>query len=92
MIPFLLTIVGGYLIGDSIKDSQTFAKGGKITEMAINDYSEIKPGLSTYEIYRASENEFEVYSMRDGSSAILDLKTIKEIEENPKKLFDIDFN
>ena len=91
MIPFILTILGGYLIGDSMKNKE-FSGGGKITEMAINDYSEIKPGLSTYEIYRASENEFEVYSMRDISSAVLDLKTMKEVEENPKKLFDIDFN
>ena len=29
MIPFLLASVGGYLIGNSIKESQTFAKGGK---------------------------------------------------------------
>jgi hypothetical protein len=28
MIPFLLTIVGGYLIGDSMKDSKMFAEGG----------------------------------------------------------------
>jgi hypothetical protein len=30
MIPFLLTIVGGYLIGDSMKDSQLFAEGGVV--------------------------------------------------------------
>ena len=28
MIPFILAAVGGYLIGDSMKDSQTFADGG----------------------------------------------------------------
>ena len=28
MIPYLLAAVGGYLLGDSMKDSQTFADGG----------------------------------------------------------------
>jgi len=28
MIPYLLAVVGGYLLGDSMKDSQTFADGG----------------------------------------------------------------
>jgi len=32
MIPFLLTIVGGYLIGDSMKDSKTFANGGMMAD------------------------------------------------------------
>ena len=31
MIPFILAAVGGYLIGDSMKDSNTFAKGGLIS-------------------------------------------------------------
>jgi hypothetical protein len=30
MIPYLLAAVGGYLLGDSMKDSQSFAKGGGI--------------------------------------------------------------
>jgi hypothetical protein len=30
MIPFILAAVGGYLIGDSMKDSQTFANGGEV--------------------------------------------------------------
>ena len=29
MIPFILAAVGGYLIGDSMKESQTFADGGE---------------------------------------------------------------
>lgn len=29
MIPYLLAAVGGYLLGDSMKDSQTFADGGE---------------------------------------------------------------
>ena len=29
MIPYLLAAVGGYLLGDSMKESQTFADGGE---------------------------------------------------------------
>jgi hypothetical protein len=29
MLPFILTAIGGYLIGDSMKSSQTFAEGGQ---------------------------------------------------------------
>jgi hypothetical protein len=32
MIPYLLAVVGGYLLGDSMKDSQTFAEGGDIDD------------------------------------------------------------
>jgi hypothetical protein len=38
MIPYILAVVGGYLIGDSMKDSQKFADGGKT--IAIQ---EVKP-------------------------------------------------
>jgi len=32
MIPYLLAAVGGYLLGDSMKDSQTFADGGMMAK------------------------------------------------------------
>jgi len=32
MIPFILAAVGGYLIGDSMKDSQKFADGGGVSD------------------------------------------------------------
>ena len=35
MIPYLLAVVGGYLIGDSMKDSQTFADGGMMAHGGI---------------------------------------------------------
>jgi len=34
MIPFILAAVGGYLIGDSMKDSQTFADGGEVRKFS----------------------------------------------------------
>jgi len=39
MIPYLLAAVGGYLIGDSMKDSQTFADGGMA---GVGNYVKIK--------------------------------------------------
>jgi hypothetical protein len=32
MIPYLLAIVGGYLIGDATKEKQLFSKGGKVAK------------------------------------------------------------
>jgi hypothetical protein len=32
MIPYLLAVAGGYLLGDSMKDSQTFADGGMMSD------------------------------------------------------------
>jgi hypothetical protein len=32
MIPFILAVVGGYLIGDSMKSSTTFADGGMMAD------------------------------------------------------------
>lgn len=38
MIPFILAAVGGYLIGDSMKDSQKFAEGGVMADGGFVDY------------------------------------------------------
>jgi len=48
MIPFILTLVGGYLIGDSMKESGDYVKfseGGEITDIKIKDV----PTLTIYE-------------------------------------------
>jgi hypothetical protein len=45
MIPFILAAIGGYLIGDSMKDSQTFADGG-ITD---NDAQNLIEYLETFQ-------------------------------------------
>jgi len=44
MIPFILAAVGGYLIGDSMKDNQTFAKGGMVVT-SIKDIPNFKQRL-----------------------------------------------
>ena len=36
MIPYLLAAVGGYLLGDSMKESQTFADGGDVDYNSIS--------------------------------------------------------
>ena len=38
MIPFILAAVGGYLIGDSMKDSEKFADGGMMADGGQFDY------------------------------------------------------
>jgi len=38
MIPYLLAVLGGYLIGDSMKDSQTFANGGGVAKSDLEKY------------------------------------------------------
>jgi len=45
MIPYLLAIAGGYLLGDSMKESQTFADGGMMAKgERISDKGEVKYG------------------------------------------------
>ena len=39
MIPFLLAAVGGYLIGDSMKDSDKFADGGEVRKIKGVNFS-----------------------------------------------------
>jgi hypothetical protein len=38
MIPFILAAIGGYLIGDSVKDDLKFAKGGELDDKKIRFY------------------------------------------------------
>jgi hypothetical protein len=40
MIPYLLAAVGGYLLGDSMKDSQTFSDGGGV-RLDLNKVSNV---------------------------------------------------
>jgi hypothetical protein len=42
MIPYILAAVGGYLIGDSMKDSQKFAEGGTFWDEVVEVEAEVK--------------------------------------------------
>ena len=59
MIPYLLAAVGGYLIGDSMKESQTFADGGKIRawDEASRKLKELKNRDSEYRYFYDLRNK-----------------------------------
>ena len=68
MIPFILAAVGGYFIGDSMKESQTFSEGGvagKLPKVGSkvsarwNDNMRWSSGIYKGE----TKNGFEVYDM-----------------------------
>ena len=68
MIPFLLAALGGYLIGDSMKDSQTFADGGE-TSFGDEFYIIIKTpkGLVTKkDFYGMGYNKKELIELFEG--------------------------
>jgi hypothetical protein len=56
MIPFLLAAVGGYLLGDSMKENQTFAKGGK---------TGIKSFMYRVRFKNRGEESFSAYNLKD---------------------------
>jgi hypothetical protein len=48
MIPYILAAVGGYLLGDSMKESQTFADGGGIDYLSEEEYELFNDSLKNY--------------------------------------------
>ena len=56
MIPYLLAAVGGYLLGDSMKENQTFAKGGK---------TGIKSFMYRVRFKNRGEESFSAYNLKD---------------------------
>lgn len=55
MIPYLIALVGGYLIGEGMEESQSFSKGGDIID------SDVKDNVSDYLTHRLNTEDFEVY-------------------------------
>lgn len=53
MIPYLIALVGGYLIGEGMED-ETFADGGILD-------SDVKDNVSDYLVHRLDTEDFEVY-------------------------------
>jgi hypothetical protein len=94
MIPFLLAAVGGYLIGDSVKDDVKFADGGvmarggtsKSKEELLKEWIEsIKDKTITTQVGQP------IYKMRDAWNN----SSVPERKEMVKKLgrnFDVDYN
>jgi hypothetical protein len=59
MIPYLLAVAGGYLIGNSIKESQKFADGGKTDEEKML-WESVKIKFS--EVFFEEDDVDEIYS------------------------------
>jgi hypothetical protein len=57
MIPYLLAIAGGYLIGDATKDKQLFAKGGGVSGMPEWDVTITSENGETYDWVGYAKNE-----------------------------------
>jgi hypothetical protein len=59
MIPFILTIIGGYLIGDSMKGGEKFADGGEIEALPFDYYDPKWYNLSYDEQVEAEKKRLE---------------------------------
>jgi len=97
MIPFILTIVGGYLIGDSMKDSKIFAEGGimsgsetlknyQVTGTITQEFGGPIPPEADREDY--IDTETENFSISVMASSEQEAEKIAEQEIMDKYLFD----
>ena len=77
MITFILSVVGGYLIGDSMS-SDTFADGGRNTVVDVIDSSKGRPEFELYEMVVLSLENESTYVDRFLVSA-RDIKEAKQI-------------
>jgi len=54
MIPYLIALVGGYLIGEGMEEEKVFADGGILD-------SDVKDNVKDYLVHRLDTEDFEVY-------------------------------
>ena len=54
MIPYLIALVGGYLIGEGMEEKETFASGGILS-------SDVKDSVYDYLVHKLDTEDFEVY-------------------------------
>jgi len=88
MIPFILSIVGGYLIGDSIgedidKKIPEFADGGEVSEHLIHNFTsfdkwKLMPDKRYYRKFFVSKEDAKSGKYRD----FADLGVVESMEEN----------
>ena len=71
MIPYLLAVVGGYLLGDSMKESQLFADGGETEDMSIQ-FIDYKDKTIMFEPHNKEyfTNDIEFKSLADAKKYI----------------------
>jgi hypothetical protein len=90
MIPYLLAAVGGYLIGDSMKDSQTFADGGMANGGITVIESSPRSEYEDYEMLVISKD-----AEKDGGGFhkhryLVSAKNIQEAKEIATRMFEED--
>jgi len=83
MIPFILAAVGGYLIGDSMKDSEKFADGGMMTDGGMMDGSAIE---SAARRKADNPNWTNEKLLAEYQSLTIDLEDLKEGKITPRKI------
>jgi len=78
MLPLILAVVGGYLVGDSIKDKAIFAKGGNIDSSIVDELWE---GYAEAVLF--SETDMDTGEPLDYKYSIYDFdeKTVKETKK-----------
>jgi hypothetical protein len=64
MIPYLIALVGGYLIGEGMEEEKVFADGGILD-------ADVKDNVSDYLTHRLDTEDFEVYIDNSASPAEL---------------------
>jgi hypothetical protein len=87
MIPVILTAIGAYLIGDSIKDKKVFAEGGSVNYLkrwkAIYITFQGKKGVKEITLGRLSDKEDVKQALRRMPDLnIREVTSIEEIKEN----------
>jgi hypothetical protein len=79
MIPFILSVVGGYLIGDSMKSS-TFADGGKMAKLDLSKVSNVVVEGIDYDDYPDFSDAY--ISEADYDGIPMTEEQLEELNEN----------
>ena len=79
MIPYLLAAVGGYLLGDSMKDRQTFADGGMAHGGMMADGGKIKVGtFDEAQLKKGEDKKAIEKAQKETGLKYIDSKIIKK--------------
>ena len=83
MIPYLLAAVGGYLIGDSMKESERFAKGGNIQELLPKEKMLSLLKKTKFKSFDSSKISQEYFNYYTSTYNPFDVRFALEINANP---------
>jgi len=82
MLPLILAVVGGYLVGDSIKDKKVFANGGMMAKGGKVGYTD-----TFEEVY--DDGGMQSYYIRKWGNVMVGIEAIAsmfEVDENQKEI------